>query len=86
MNSNELRIKVNGGYLIAEPNPDPDYEGISILFEAKNGCLIDIVTAECKAENNKSIIDVYCYEDVYTEDFTRKFSLNNEELIKVVAD
>lgn len=28
MEANEIRVKVNGGYLIAGRNPDPDYDGI----------------------------------------------------------
>ena len=79
-------MPVHGGYLIAEKNPDSSSSGISILFKAENGCLIDLITAECKAENNNKIIDVYCYEDVYDEDYTRKFSLNNEEMIRLTED
>lgn len=82
----QIRVPVHGGYLIAEKNPDSNYSGISILFEAKNGCLIDIVTAECKAENDNKITDVYCYENIYDEDWTRKFSLSNEEMVKVTED
>ena len=35
-------------------------------------------------ENNKKKIDVYCYEDVYTEDFTKKYTLDNEEIYKAI--
>lgn len=84
MNNNEIRVKVNGGCLVAGRNPDPDYDGIYVVFETDNGDIIDIVLTECKAENNRSKIDVYCYEDVYTEDFTRKYTLDNNEVYKAL--
>ena len=84
MNDNEIRIKVNGGYLVAGRNADPDYDGIYIVFETDHGDVIDVVLTECKAENDKSKVDVYCYEDVYTEDFTRKYTLDNKEIYKAL--
>ena len=80
----EIRVPVNGGYLVAGRNSDPDYDGIYIVFETDEGDIIDIVLTECKAEDNKSKVDVYCYEDVYTEDFTRKYTLNNKEIYKAL--
>ena len=84
MNSNEIRVKVNGGYLVAGKNADPDYEGIWVVFETDDGTVIDIVYTEAKAELNKEKIDVYCYEDVYNEDFTRKFTLDSKEIYKAL--
>lgn len=80
MNTNEIRVPVKDGYLVATRNTDPDYDGISIYFETDNGDMIDIVLTECKAEKNKEEIDVYCYEDVYSEDWTRKFIIGSEEI------
>lgn len=80
MNNNEIRVKVNGGYLIAGRNADPNYDGIYIVFETDDGDIADVVVTECKTENNKSKIDVYCYEDVYTEDVTRKYTLDVKEI------
>ena len=84
MDKNEIRVKVNGGYLVAGRNTDPDYDGIYIVFETNDGVVIDVVYTECKAENNKKKIEVYCYEDVYTEDFTRKYTLDSEEIYKAL--
>ena len=84
MNNNEIRVKVNGGYLVAGRNTDPDYDGIYIVFETDDGTIIDIVVTECKTENNKSKIDVYCYEDVYTEDFSKKYILDVKEIYKAL--
>jgi hypothetical protein len=84
MDNNEIRVKVNGGYLVAGRNADPDYDGIYIVFETDDGDVIDVVLTEAKAEHNKEKIDVYCYEDVYTEDFTRKYTLDNKEIYKAL--
>ena len=85
MNNNEIRVKVNGGYLVARRNADPDYDGIYVVFETDHGDIIDVVLTECKADNDKSKVDVYCYEDVYTEDFTRKYTLDNKEIYKALS-
>ena len=84
INNNEIRVKVNGGYLVAGRNADPNYDGIYIVFETDEGIVIDIVTTEAKSEYNKKLIDVYCYENVYTEDFTKKFTLDTEEIYKAL--
>ena len=84
MDKNEIRVKVNGGYLVAGRNTDPNYDGIYIVFETNDGVVIDVVYTECKAENDKKKIEVYCYEDVYTEDFTRKYTLDSEEIYKAL--
>lgn len=80
MNSNELRVKVNGGYLVAGRNSDPDYDGIYIVFETDEGDIVDVVLTEAKSEYNKEKIDVYCYENVYTDEFTKKYTLDSKEI------
>lgn len=86
MDKNEIRVKVNGGYLIARKNSDPDHDGIYIVFETDDGYIFDVVLTECKTENNKNKIDVYCYEDVYTEDFTKKYTLDSQEMYKAINE
>jgi len=84
MNKNEIRVKMNGGYLVAGRNADPNYDGIYVVFETDDGTVIDVVLTECKEENNRKKIDVYCYEDVYDEAFTRKYTLDSEEIYKAL--
>jgi len=84
MNNDEIRVKVDGGYLVAGRNTDPDYDGIYIVFETDDGDIIDVVLTECKAQNDYKKIDVYCYENVYTEEFTRKYTLDNKEIYKAI--
>ena len=80
----EIRVKMDSGNLIAGRNPDPDYDGIYVAFETIDGTIIDVALAETKSESGKKNIDVYCYEDVYTEDFTRKYTINTEEVYKAL--
>ena len=75
MKSNQIRVKTNNGYIIAERNPDPDYDGVSVLFETNQGDLFDLVLIESKKENNYQTIDIYNYEDVYNEDYTKKHEI-----------
>lgn len=84
MDNNEIRVKMNGGYLVAGRNADPNYDGIYVVFETDDGVVIDVVLTECKEENDRKKIDVYCYEDVYNEDFTRKYTLDSEEIYKAL--
>lgn len=84
MDKNEIRVKVNGGYLVAGRNSDPDYDGIYVVFETDDGYIIDVALTECKAENDYKKIDVYTYENVYTEEWTRKHTLDIEEIYKAI--
>jgi len=86
MNESEIRVKMDGGYLVASRNPSREYDGVSITFETDSGDIIDVVNAECKAEDNFKKIDVYAYEDVWVEDFTNKYSLSVNEIYKVLYE
>ena len=80
----EIRVKMNGGYLVAGRNADPNYDGIYVVFETNDGTVIDVVLTECKEDDNRKKIDVYCYENVYNEDYTRKYTLDSEEIYKAL--
>ena len=67
MDKNEIRVKVNGGHLVAGRNSDPDYDGIYIVFETDDGDIVDVVLTECKAENNKSKIEEEHIQDKIDE-------------------
>lgn len=82
MEANEIRVKVNGGYLIAGRNPDPDYDGVYVVFETNDGDIVDLVLVEYENEYDRT--DIYCYEDVTTEDWTRKYSIQYEDIYKAL--
>lgn len=81
MNNKTMKVKLaGGGFIIVEQNPDPDYDGVSVLYETENGGIVNIVCIECKAENNYENIDVYTYENEISDDFTRKYTLNKNKI------
>lgn len=80
MDKEQIRVPVKGGYIVAERNPDSDYDGITVYFETTDGDIMDIVLVESKRENEYDKTDVYCYEDVFNEDWTRKYSIDHEEI------
>lgn len=81
MNNEKIKIELaGGGSIIVERNPDPDYDGVSVLYETENGDIADIVRVECKAENNYDKIDVYTYENETSDDFTRKYTLDKNKI------
>ena len=62
MNNKIVKVELaGGGSIIVEQNPDPDYDGVSVLYETENGGIVSIVCIECKAENN--------YEKFYIFDY-----------------
>lgn len=81
-----MELNISRGKLSVESNTDPDYPGFSIGYCTEDGDYIDLVLIECKAENNYNIIDVYEYSDVTTEDYTRKFSINVEDIYKALGN
>ena len=85
-NSVEIRVPVEGGFLVAIRNPDPDYPGISVVFETHNGCQVDIVYIESKASSAYKETFVYCYEDVAEEDFTHMFTIEHQEITDIFAE
>lgn len=85
MERHEIRVKMDGGYLVAGRNQDPDYDGIYVVFETDDGDIIDVVTTECTAQNDYKKIDVYTYENVYDEDCTRKYTLDVKEIYKALG-
>jgi hypothetical protein len=82
----EIRVKVNGGTLIATAEKDPDYPGISICYETENGDIFDVAWAEVKSDHDNKDIDVYTYEDVKTDDYTRKCVLKHNEILEAVSE
>ena len=82
----EIRVKIDGGHLVASKNPDSDYDGISVYYERIDGTIVDIVIVEAKEENKRENIDVYCYKNIWTDDFSEKFVLNTKEITKMFKE
>lgn len=81
---NEIRVAVTGGYIVAARNPDPDYDGIGIMFETSNGDMVDLVLVECGAESGYEKFDLYTFADPYCEDYTRKNTIEIKDIYKAL--
>lgn len=63
----ELRVKVNGRYLVAT-----SYNGnINIVLENEDGTILDTITAKCKELGGSQIIDILAYDVVNGNTFAR---------------
>ena len=82
MDRNEIRVPVKGGYIVAGRNINPDYDGVYVVFETNDGDIVDLVLVEYENEYDRT--DIYCYEDVTTEDWTRKYSIQYEDIYKAL--
>lgn len=89
----EIRLKVPGGTLIAwaddtgescqagvmyQPDGDPQGEGEIDLF------LAEVKGDELAGKKDNDDIDLYLYDDPYTEDYTRKKTIRREDFIKAI--
>jgi len=82
----EIRIKVNGGFLVATRNCDTNNDGITVTFETEDNDIIDIVDVKCEDVTTREKIKVRCYEDVYDEDFTKEYTIDTNEAIKALNE
>lgn len=82
--SNQIRVKVDGGHIIAGRNPDPSYDGIYVMFETNAGDIIDLVLIESPDETERKVTNIYTYEDVYCEDFTRKYVIKHDDIYRAI--
>jgi len=80
-----FRIKVSGGYLVATKEGDGLYEGVSVCFETEAGDIVDIVLLKSESEDEYAKTDVYLFENIYDEFFTRKYTLDHNEIIKATS-
>ena len=80
MKEGTIRVRVNGGFLIANRNASLDGDGICIMFETNDGDIIDIVTAECRKSELKRKIHIYSYMDVYSDDYTSKSIIDIDKI------
>lgn len=76
----KMIISVNGGKLVVENNPDPDYLGFSLSFQSDTGVETPILLVESTASEEYKKTNVYCYEDPEIEEWTRKFSVDHEKM------
>ena len=78
----KIKVPVKGGYLVAGRNEDPNYDGIYIVFQSYDGIMIDLVNVETPNSEHKNSINMYSFEDINSEDYTRKAIFSLSEILK----
>lgn len=63
------------GRFYTETWTDGNYNIATLLFETKEGEVVDLARVENSIESNFEEIDILTYDDPYTEDYTRKSSV-----------
>ena len=81
-----VRVKVDGGHIIAGRNPDPRYDGVCVMFETNAGDIIDLVLVESPDETERKVTNIYTYEDVYQEDYTKKCINKNDDIYRALDE
>ena len=69
----ELKIRVDGGFLVAAISPDPDYPGIDVEFVADNDAEGNVSRPRVLVEKPRfGTLRVLVWRDPQSEDFTYK--------------
>lgn len=88
----ELRIQTTAGELIAYPLTDPGRPGIALMWKPNGAdCEIDVACAEVREDQEEPDYDpdrvhVALWEDVTTEDYTKKFILDKREALEALGE
>lgn len=71
---NKLRVKIQGGYLVATPSCDPDYPGIDIEFQPdKEGPLYTLPRVLMEKPAGKNL-RALVWADPASEDYTSEIN------------
>lgn len=92
-----IETKIPGGKILVSLMDTGD-EAIqaSIIYTTDEGTPLDIALAEFKQGDlaklhgydpaNNHIINVYTYEDIYSEEWTRKYDIDTDEFKKIIKE
>ena len=81
----EIVVKINGGSIHAWKAHDPDYPAVGLSYHTEDGTMIDIACAETIMENGGTDVTVYTYDDVYSEDWQRKFVIRKADVDRALG-
>lgn len=74
----EIKVPVNGGYIVAETSIDPDYPGIYLFFRSNTGYETSGVLMEAPVD--KEGLYVRCWADLESEDPTIVYNQRWEDI------
>lgn len=95
MNINEIRMKTDAGTIILYVNPEAQTAGIAFIPENATE-EIDIAYVKCTDDNDNDAYEpkhgalknlhTYCYEDVWSEDYTHDFNISSEDACRSLTE
>lgn len=95
MNINEIRMKTDTGTLILYGDFEKQTAGIAFIPENATE-EIDIAYVKCTDDNGNDAyepkhemlknIHTYCYEDVWSEDYTHDFTISSEDACRSLTE
>ena len=83
--NDEIRVKVNNGYLVATSYPNTEWKGITVYFKTDDGDIIDLVSIESTVESGCDKNNIYVFSDVFNEDYTHKFVAKYDDIKKALG-
>lgn len=83
---NQIRIKIPGGELVAEESPDSEHPGICVYLELDSRDIMALALMEHRTQDGKSTIEVYGCEDVWSENWFKKYSIDLSEAKEAFED
>lgn len=93
MNLARMEIKTSAGTICVYENADPGAPGCTVMFRpnGSGGYEIDLACIEVKENpeyqhngETEEDVCVYMYADPYIEDFTHKFVIKREDVVKAL--
>ena len=85
-NSCDIAVRIGNASIVAYQSPDPEYPGIDLMYRTEEGTLIDLVVAKAHPEDGYKDVHLYLYEDVYTEDYTRKIVIRRKDIMDALGE
>lgn len=88
---NKIIVETSAGKIIAEKSHDPSAPGIGLYFIPKGtDVILDLAYSEVKEDENyrhdyesKEDVDLYIYENIYVEEYTKKISYKRRDVIEM---
>ena len=81
-----ISVPINGGTLVAGKGCDPEYPAVYIAYRTENYCEIDLAIASTYFAEGGKDVTVYTFDDVYSEDYQRKFIIRKKDIDIAVGD
>lgn len=81
-NPQKIVLDTSLGHIIAEEYIFENYVGIRLYLENSAKNILDLSSIE--VQTNKEELELYIYEDIYSEDYTKKYNFHKKDIDKAL--